>query len=128
MIRRRLVQLEPQETPHAQRIGRPPRDPALRVEPFEVPEQQQAEIATRGQAWTPQLVGVESLTARLDVPIEVRFVEDLVQAPIERMRGSGVRGIDRVDPFKDFHHGLLGPDRTKPSPASRLRAGFDHTG
>ena len=88
MIRRRLVQLEPQETPHAQRIGRPPRDPALRVEPFEVPEQQQAEIATRGQAWTPQLVGVESLTARLDVPIEVRFVEDLVQAPIERMRGT----------------------------------------
>ena len=24
------------------------------------------------------------------------------------MRDSGVRGIDRVDPFKDFHHGLLG--------------------
>ena len=23
------------------------------------------------------------------------------------MRGSVVRGIDRVDPFKDFHHGLL---------------------
>ena len=23
------------------------------------------------------------------------------------MRDSGVRGIDRVDPFKDFHHGLL---------------------
>ena len=26
------------------------------------------------------------------------------------MRDSGVRGIDRVDPFKDFHHGLLGDD------------------
>ena len=24
------------------------------------------------------------------------------------MRDSVVRGIDRVDPFKDFHHGLLG--------------------
>ena len=23
------------------------------------------------------------------------------------MRDSVVRGIDRVDPFKDFHHGLL---------------------
>ena len=88
MVRRRFVQLEPQEAPHAQRIGRSPRDPALRVEPFEVPEQQQAEIATRGQARTPQLVGVESLTERLDVPIEVHFVEDLVQSPIERMRGT----------------------------------------
>ena len=27
------------------------------------------------------------------------------------MRDSGVRGIDRVDPFKDFHHGLL--ERTR---------------
>ena len=26
------------------------------------------------------------------------------------MRDSVVRGIDRVDPFKDFHHGLLGLD------------------
>ena len=27
------------------------------------------------------------------------------------MRDSVVRGLDRVDPFKDFHHGLLGASR-----------------
>ena len=35
------------------------------------------------------------------------------------MRDSVVRGIDRVDPFKDFHHGLLGlPNPTLALPAS----------
>ena len=30
------------------------------------------------------------------------------------MRDSVVRGIDRVDPFKDFHHGLLAKVRLTP--------------
>ena len=34
------------------------------------------------------------------------------------MRDSGVRGIDRVDPFKDFHHGLLGVTQTVPDISS----------
>ena len=137
MIRRRRVQLEPQKAPHAQRIGRPPRDRPLGVEPFEVPEQQHADIATRRQAGTTDLVGVTPSTEPLDIRIESRSLEDLIQSPVERMRGtprhrscvathidacvarrrclpmamrdSVVRGIDRVDPFKDFHHGLLEP-------------------
>ena len=74
MIRRRLVQREPQKAPYAQRIGRTPRDRALGVEPFEVPEQQHAEISTRRQAGAPDLVGVKPLTERLDIRIEIRSV------------------------------------------------------
>ena len=88
MIRRRLVQLEPQKAPHAQRIGRPPRDRPLGVEPFEVPEQQHAKIATRRQAGTTDLVGVKPSTEPLDIRIESRSLEDLIQSPVERMRGT----------------------------------------
>ena len=34
------------------------------------------------------LVGVESLTERLDVAVEARFREDLIQVRVERMRGA----------------------------------------
>ena len=106
----------------AQRIGRPPRDRGV-GEPFEVPEQQHAEIATRRQAGTTDLVGVKPSTAAR----HTHRKQDLIQSPVERMRGtprqvlvathidgvarrrclpiamrdSVVRGIDRVDPFKD---------------------------
>ena len=36
------------------------------------------------------------------------------------MRDSVVRGIDRVDPFKDFHHGLLEGERLHIRPLDQL--------
>jgi hypothetical protein len=59
------------------------------------------------------LVDIEPLTQSFDVAVEVRLVENLIQSRVERvrggtwgrrrrlpiaMRGSVVRGIDRVDP------------------------------
>jgi hypothetical protein len=125
VMRWRLVQFESEKAAHAQRIGRAPRDRALRVEPFEVAEQQHTEIPARWQARTADLVGVEALAQRLDISIEIGLVEDLIQSRVERMRGAArqvlcgyphrrlfarrrrlpiamadnvVRGIDRVDP------------------------------
>ena len=94
--------------------------------------------AAEGQKWARRetrpadLVRAEALTERLDVTVEVRFVENLIQSRVEpvrsgprqvfgrhpidaclgrrrrlpiAMRDSVVRGIDRVD--SPFHHGLL---------------------
>ena len=103
-----------------------PRDGALGVKAFEVPKQQHAEIPTRWQARPTDFVSVEPLTKRLDVSVEVRDAEDLIQSRVDGVRGgprqilrdhphrrllqrrprlsiamrdSVVRGIDRVDPF-----------------------------
>ena len=53
MIRGRRVEAEPHEAADRERIGRPPGDPALGVEPFEVAEQQQPEVPPRRQAGRP---------------------------------------------------------------------------
>ena len=83
-----LVQLQAQKATDAQRIRRPPRDGALGVETFEVPEQQHAEIAPRRQARPANVIGVKPLAQRLDVRVEVGLVQNLFQARVERMRGA----------------------------------------
>ena len=50
-------------------------------------DQQQPEVPFRRQAWTADLVSVESLTPRFDVSIEVRPIEDLVQSRVCFGRG-----------------------------------------
>jgi len=87
MIRRRFVQREPQNAPHAQRIGRPPRDGGSE-EPFEVPGQQHPEVAAWRQTRTPNVVGVEPLAERLDVGVEVHCIQDLIQPRVEWVRGA----------------------------------------
>ena len=47
MIGRRFVQRQPQKTADRQRVGRPPGDPAFRVDALEVADQQQPEVAAR---------------------------------------------------------------------------------
>src|SRR2546427_9285681 len=84
---------------------------ALGVETFEVPQQQQAKIPTRRQTRPANVVCVEPLTERLNVSVEARCVEDLIQSCVERMRGAP-RQVLRGHP----HRGLL---RTTPSWAHR---------
>ena len=136
VIRRRLVQLQAEKRPHAQRIGRAPCDRTLGVQPFEVTEQQQAGVPPRRQPRTSPLIGVETLAEGLDISIEVRLgpgsdsvacrtgVRRFAGGPVWpstsracfawRLRlpiamfDSVVRGIDRLIPDSDFHHGLLG--------------------
>jgi hypothetical protein len=82
------VQLETQKASHAQRIGGAPSDRALGIEPFKVPKQQHAKVPPRWQTRTPDLVGVEPLTERLDVTIEGCLVQNLIQSRVERVRDA----------------------------------------
>ena len=124
MVRRRLRQHQTEELAQRKRIGRSPGDGALRVQAFEVANQQQPKVAP-GRQPRPAVVGVDRLTEPFDVPVEIMRVEDLIQSRVKRMCGaprrslvathidvcfarrrrlpiaigdSVVRGIDRVDP------------------------------
>ena len=99
VVRRRLVQVEVQELADAQRVGGPPRDRALRVQPFEVAEQQQSEVAARCQTRAADPVGVELRALRLDESIELRVVEHPIQALVERMPRA-LRQVGGGDPHR----------------------------
>jgi hypothetical protein len=87
MIRRRLGQHQPEKLAERKGICGAPRDGALGVQAFEVADQQQAKVASGRQTRPADLVGVESLAERLDVVIEARVVEDMIQSRVERVRG-----------------------------------------
>ena len=124
MLRRRLVEAQPQEPAERQRIGGPPRDAALRIKAFEVPDQEQPEVGPRQQAWTTDR-SVERRALRFHEGVKPVLVEHLIQSLIERVptspgqrirgnpqprrsravlatthghAGSVVRRIDHVDP------------------------------
>ena len=65
----------PHETADRQRIGRPPRDAALRVDAFEVADQQQPEIPARRQTRPAHDRGVELATLVFDEPVEAVRVQ-----------------------------------------------------
>jgi hypothetical protein len=62
-------------------------DGTLGIQTFEVADQQ-TEVTAGREARATDLVGVESLTERLDVTVEVRVVEDLIEWRVERVRGA----------------------------------------
>ena len=85
MIRRRLVHRQPQKTAHRQRVARAPGDPAFRVDPFKVADQQQPEVPTRRQARPSHHRRVEPRALAFDKPIEVGGVQQRTQPRVERM-------------------------------------------
>src|SRR6266851_56583 len=84
-FRRRSRRAKAHEAAHRERIGRTPGEAALRVEPFEVPEQQQPEVPPWRQAGPPHHWRVERPTLLLREPVEAGLVENGVQPRIERM-------------------------------------------
>ena len=56
-----------------------PGNPALRIDPLEVPNQQQPEVGPRQQTWTADCRGVERGALRLDKRVERVRVQDLIQ-------------------------------------------------
>ena len=85
MIRRRLVHRQPQKSAYRQRVARAPGDPAFRVDPFKVADQQQPEVPTRRQARPSHHRRVEPRALAFDKPIEVVGVQQRIQPRVERM-------------------------------------------
>src|SRR4029077_1262549 len=88
MIRRRFFQPHPQKAPQRQRVLRPPSDPALGIDPFEVADQQQSKVDSRRQAWPPPLRRIELLAASFHKLVEATLLQQLVQSLIKRMTRS----------------------------------------
>jgi hypothetical protein len=65
----------------------------------EVADQQQSKVASGRQARPAHFVGVESLTERLDMPAEIRSLENLAQPRIERVGGGAWQIVCR-DPHR----------------------------
>ena len=124
VLRGHFVEPQAQKAPQRQGVGSAPGDPALGIDTFEVPDQQQPEIGARRQARATHPVRIERGALAFHEHIKAMRVEHLVQPLIERMAarrwqfvrgnpqprrpcavrasthrhaGSVVRGIDPVD-------------------------------
>jgi hypothetical protein len=65
----------------------------------EVADQQQSKVASGRQTRPAHLVSVESLTERLDMPAEIRSLENLARSRIERVSGGAWQIVCR-DPHR----------------------------
>jgi hypothetical protein len=77
-----LVELHTQKIPQGQRIGRAPGDAALRLDPFEVPDQQQPEIDARRQAGAAHSFGIKARALGFHEIVESVLTQDLIQASV----------------------------------------------
>ena len=126
VFRRDFVQAQAQKPTKGERVGGAPRDPALRVDTLEVPNQQQPEVRAWCQTRAAEHRRIERSALRFDEFIEGVRVQDSIQALVERVPAgrrqlisrnpqsrcagsvlttthghavSVVRRIDRVDPL-----------------------------
>src|SRR5277367_6524761 len=85
MVRRALVKRNAQECPQRQTVRAAPGDAALAVEPFEVADEQHAEVDARRQARLTAFLFafVEDGTASLDPAVEVGLSQQRVELLIE---------------------------------------------
>src|SRR6266851_3077023 len=88
MVRRLLIQSDGQKLPQRERIGQTPRDATLTIEPFKETDHHDAEVQARWQRRPPQLGVVEAGATLLAEAVKTSFVENFVQAAIERMPRS----------------------------------------
>ena len=108
VLGRRLVQSQAHEATEGQRIRRAPRDPALGIDPFEVPDQQQSEIGARRQARSPARRRVEPGALGLDEVVERVVIEDAIQPLVERVP-AGRRQVTRRNPQPRRAPAVLAP-------------------
>src|SRR5260370_408546 len=80
MIGRRFVQRDIQKRPQCQRILRPPGDPSLGIDPFEIADQQQPKIDPWRQAGPPLLLRIKPPAQPLHKVIEMDSLQQLVNA------------------------------------------------
>jgi hypothetical protein len=70
MVRRCVRQDQAEKLAQRKRIGGSPRDRALRVQAFEIADQQQLEVTTGRQPW-PAVFRVEPLAESFDILVEI---------------------------------------------------------
>jgi hypothetical protein len=97
VLRRRFLQPQAQKPAERERVRGAPRDAALRIDPFEVADQQQPEIRAGEQAGATHRRGVEWRALRLDEFIEGVGVEHLIETLVKRVP-AGRRQLIRRDP------------------------------
>ena len=111
MIGRRFVQRDIQKRPQRQRILRPPGDPSLGINPFEIADQQQPKIDPWRQAGPPLLLRIKPPAQPLHKVIEMVSLQQLVQTLIERVTRTSRQRVVR------------NPDRFLPSPLRAIAHG-----
>jgi hypothetical protein len=79
-----LIQTDPQKLPQPQRAGGLPGDATLPIDALEVSDQKQAEIRSRRQRTTSDVIGVEAGALLLGKLIEFLLVQEFVQTCIRR--------------------------------------------
>ena len=97
VIRRRLGHIQVQEGPEAQRVGHPPRNPALRRQGLEVADEQHPEIPPRTQTRRAHPGRVERRAQSLDEGVAPGLLQDPVQT-LEEGMPSGRWQICRRQP------------------------------
>src|ERR1035441_3266002 len=85
VIRRLLVKPDSQKPPQPERIRRSPSDPALRIDSFKIPNQQQPEIDSRHQRWPPVVCGVKLRALLLGECIELPLFQQFIHSLVEPM-------------------------------------------
>src|SRR5258708_28053499 len=88
MIRRLLRQGVCDELTQGQGVGQTPGNSTLRINPFEVPQQQRTKVDPRRDARAPQAALVITPTQLLHVTVEVVLIENLIQPFVKGMRRS----------------------------------------
>ena len=97
VLGRDLVEPQAQESAERERIGGSPGDAALRVDAFEIPDQQQPEVRPRRQTRPAHGGGVERRALRFHELVEGVCLEHLIQPLVERVP-TGRRQIIRRNP------------------------------
>ena len=85
MIRRSLVQPDPEKMAQRQRICNPPGKASFAVDPFEKADHHQPEILTRSQRWPPQLLVIELTATLFTETVEALPLQHFVQTFVERV-------------------------------------------
>src|ERR1700693_2786904 len=88
VIRGGLIHSVAQKFPQAQRVGHPPGNAPLAVQPFEESNQHQPEVDARSQRWSAHPVRVIPLTSTFAKLFEARLFQHPFQFPVERMPRS----------------------------------------
>ena len=89
VLGRHLVQAQAQEAAQRERIGRAPRNPSLRIDALEIPDEQQPEVGPWHHTRASHRRGIERRTLRFDEVVEAVRVEEVIQTLVKRVTARG---------------------------------------